>query len=178
MLAISCGSDIMDTSNNEREKIMGTRSLTYVYTEQAEFQGKVYKPRPLICMYRQYDGYPTGHGKEIAVFLKEMRVVNGLGVGEDNTMTANGMGCLAAQLVANFKVEAGQFYMEEAKLKKDCGQEYEYHVYENKVEIYQNWADKLYSVVHGLNWRFIALKNNMRRLQMMNEKIEIGRAHV
>ena len=31
---------------------MGTRSLTYVYENEA----------PIICMYRQFDGYPSGHG--------------------------------------------------------------------------------------------------------------------
>ena len=133
MLAILARCDIMVTSNDEREKIMGTRSLTYVFTERNEFQGKVYEPRPLICLYRQYDGYPTGHGRELADFLDGMKVVNGLG--SETEKLANGMGCLAAQLVANFKVEAGQFYMEEARLQNDCGQEYEYHVYADKVEI-------------------------------------------
>ena len=38
---------------------MGTRSLTFVYDEQ----------EAIINMYRQYDGYPTGHGAELAEFL-------------------------------------------------------------------------------------------------------------
>ncbi|MFN9961093.1 MAG: hypothetical protein ACK55I_49065, partial [bacterium] len=44
------------------------------------------------------------------------------------TRIANGMGCLAAQLVAHFKTEAGQFYLHSPE-EKDCGQDYEYHVY-------------------------------------------------
>jgi len=39
---------------------MGTRSLTYVYDNK----------EPLVCMYRQFDGYPSGHGKELAEFEK------------------------------------------------------------------------------------------------------------
>ena len=79
---------------------MGTRSLTYVYEDNT----------PIICMYRQYDGYMSGHGQELAEFLAPFTVVNGLGMG-DNAGIANGMGCLAAQLVAHFKVGAGQFYL-------------------------------------------------------------------
>ena len=50
------------------------------------------------------------------------------------------MGCLAAQIIAHFKTEAGHFYLEVPDLENDAGQEYEYHVYTNKVEIYKNWA--------------------------------------
>ena len=48
---------------------MGTRSLTFVY------DGK----EPMINMYRQYDGYPQGHGKELADFLNSGTMVNGFG---------------------------------------------------------------------------------------------------
>ena len=48
---------------------MGTRSLTYVYDEQGE---------KIINLYRQFDGYPTGHGQELAEFLNKGRMVNGL----------------------------------------------------------------------------------------------------
>ena len=99
---------------------MGTRSLTYVYSEDT----------PLINMYRQYDGYPTGHGAELAEFLSGFEIVNGYG--EVKPKLANGMGCLAAQLIANFKQSVGGFYIY-AVTDNDCGQEYEYHVYENRV---------------------------------------------
>ncbi len=101
---------------------MGTRSLTYVYSEDT----------PLINMYRQYDGYPTGHGAELAEFLSGFEIVNGYG--EVKPKLANGMGCLAAQLIANFKQTVGGFYIY-AVTDTDCGQEYEYHVYENRVVV-------------------------------------------
>ena len=100
---------------------MGTRSLTFVY------DGK----EPIINMYRQYDGYPTGHGAELAEFLAPFTLVNGLGINETHKV-ANGMGCLAAQLVANFKDEAGGFYLYPTSAV-DCGQDYEYHIYDNVV---------------------------------------------
>ena len=98
---------------------MGTRSLTFVYDGQ----------EPIINMYRQYDGYPTGHGAELAEFLAPFTLVNGLGINETRKV-ANGMGCLAAQLVANFKDGAGGFYLYPTSAV-DCGQDYEYHIFDN-----------------------------------------------
>jgi hypothetical protein len=98
---------------------MGTRSLTFVYDGE----------EPIINMYRQYDGYPTGHGAELAEFLAPFHMVNGLGFDETRKV-ANGMGCLAAQLVANFKDGAGQFYLYPTSAV-DCGQDYEYHIFDN-----------------------------------------------
>ena len=103
---------------------MGTRSLTFVY------DGDV----PVINIYRQYDGYPSGHGHELAQFLNSKTIVNGYG--EQNSVEANGMGCLAAQLIVQLKHGVGGIYIYPIS-STDCFQEYEYHVYEDKV-IVQN----------------------------------------
>ena len=100
---------------------MGTRSLTRVY------DGK----DCVVNMYRQYDGYPSGHGKELATFLNSKRITNGIANPSDGT--ANGMGCLAAQMICNFKTEVGGIYMMPTKSGYDAGQDYEYLVYENDV---------------------------------------------
>ena len=85
-------------------------------------------------MYRQFDGYPSGHGQELAEFLNSFdEVVNGIPVG-DNRKLANGMGCLAAQMIANFKNSVGGFYIYSVN-STDCGQEYEYHIFEDKVVV-------------------------------------------
>ena len=103
---------------------MGTRSLTFVYEGD----------KPLVNMYRQFDGYPSGHGQELAEFLDSFdEVVNGIPVG-DKRKLANGMSCLAAQMIANFKKSVGGFYIH-AVTDTDCWQDYEYHVYENKVVV-------------------------------------------
>ena len=107
---------------------MGTRSLTFVYDSYRMNIGKLVH-EPIINFYRQYDGYPTGHGAELAEFLTGGRMVNGL----IHTKTAkelvfNGMGDLAAQLVTHFKKEPGGFYLYPVTTK-DCGQDYEYHIY-------------------------------------------------
>jgi hypothetical protein len=103
---------------------MGTRSLTFVYDE--------FRDTPIINMYRQYDGYMEGHGRELAAFLNGKRITNGIAGNSQNT--ANGMGCLAAQMVASFKTEVGNFYLYPVSMK-DCGQDYEYHVYKDRVRV-------------------------------------------
>ena len=104
---------------------MGTRSLTYVYSDG----------EPVVCMYRQFDGYPTGHGAEVAQFMASFdAIVNGIRVGETRKI-ANGMGCLAAQLIAHFKVDAGGFYLYPTTQNQDCGQEYEYHIHQDKIVV-------------------------------------------
>jgi hypothetical protein len=101
---------------------MGTRSLTFVY------DGDV----PLINIYRQYDGYPSGHGHELAQFLDSKTLVNGFG--EQNSVEANGMGCLAAQLIVQLKHGVGGIYIYPVS-STDCFQDYEYHVYEDRVVV-------------------------------------------
>ena len=100
---------------------MGTRALTFVYNEHNE---------PILNLYRQYDGYIAGHGAELAEFLAGKKLVNGFG--KESTDIANGMGCLAASLVAHFKETVGGFYIHSVT-ETQCGQDYEYHVYEDKV---------------------------------------------
>lgn len=116
---------------------MGTRSLTYVY-------GGDRKTKPLVCMYRQYDGYPSGHGQELVDFLKPIKLVNGLGL-EEKTKVANGMGCLAAQLITHFKTEPGQFYLYEPELNQDAWQDYEYHIFENGIDVKDSYGKTIFS---------------------------------
>ena len=99
---------------------MGTRSLTFIHDGD--------NAKPFVCMYRQMDGYPSGHGLELQEFLKPIRMVNGIGLKDDGLVIANGAGCLAAQMVAHFKDGPGGIYLY-ASTSKDCWQDYEYHVY-------------------------------------------------
>ena len=105
---------------------MGTRALTFVYDGD----------KPIANLYRQYDGYPTGHGAELAQFLSEFHITNGISSGETRR-TANGMGCLAAQVVAHFKDSVGGFYIHSVD-STECGQDYEYHVYTGECTFVDN----------------------------------------
>lgn len=96
---------------------MGTRSLTFVTEDEAQ---------PILCMYRQMDGYPSGHGQDLYDLLNGMKMVNGLGSNEEKI--ANGAGCLAAQIVAHFKDAPGGIYLHRPQKHMDCWQDYEYWI--------------------------------------------------
>ena len=115
---------------------MGTRSLTFVYSEYEE-------NKPILNLYRQFDGYPTGHGKELAEFLGSgtRKIVNGYNSKDGNNF--NGMGCLAAQMVAHFKKGIGEFYIQSVD-SDDCGQDYVYKVYKDFVEVYRYNGERIF----------------------------------
>ncbi len=77
-------------------------------------------------MFRQFDGYPECHGLELAKFLNGFKIVDGYSSG-DKLMVANGMSCLAAQIIAHFKTKIGNFYLYPANTR-DCWEEYIYIV--------------------------------------------------
>jgi hypothetical protein len=106
---------------------MGTRSLTRVFNTYKDEKNNKQVKQQLVNMYRQYDGYPEGHGTELADFLKSGKVVNGIGSTNETERLFNGAGCLAAQMIAHFKDGAGGFYIEPITAK-NCGQEYEYEI--------------------------------------------------
>lgn len=79
---------------------MGTRCLTVVKDDEG---------KEICVLYRQFDGYKAGHGKELKEFLKGKKLVNGMFSDEKDIF--NGMHCLAASLVAYFKKEPSGFYL-------------------------------------------------------------------
>jgi hypothetical protein len=79
---------------------MGTRSMTIFLDSNQE----------VVRIYRQYDGYPSGHGVELAK-LCDKTIVNGFSDPKWLTQ-ANGVGCLAAQVIAGLKTGIGNVYIE------------------------------------------------------------------
>jgi hypothetical protein len=98
---------------------MGTRSLTIFNNE--------WDNEEIVVLYRQYDGYPTGHGRDLLSFLNNMNMVNGISNNEKRKI-ANGMGCLSAQIVAYLKEAPGDFYLHSAGTR-DIGEEFIYTLY-------------------------------------------------
>ena len=79
---------------------------------------------PLINIYQHYDGYIDGVGHELARWLCKKKLVNGLPLNYDQNM-ANGIGCLAAQFIRDFKEEPGGLYINSLDNISD---EYHYEV--------------------------------------------------
>ena len=103
---------------------MGTRSLTKVIQTWEDESGKKQR-KPITCMYRQYDGYMSGHGVELAEWLSGYTVVNGIPLDKSEPMF-NGMDCLAAQMFAHFKDGAGGIYC----MHPDAKEVFEDYLYE------------------------------------------------
>ena len=99
---------------------MGTRSLTVINDE--------WKNEEICVLYRQYDGYPEGHGIDLLNFLKDMNLVDGIKSFDKEKRTANGMDCLAAQIVSYFKTGVGDFYLHSAGSRDMC-EEFIYTIY-------------------------------------------------
>ncbi len=127
---------------------MGTRSLTRVIPRQKGLsygEGHNHVEKSVINMYRQYDGYPTGHGIDLAEFLDDFKVVNELGADSYKSRIANGASCLAAQLVQHFKDGPGNVYLEAVNGEPgDSWEEYIYTVYPKEgeplyISIYDVW---------------------------------------
>lgn len=124
---------------------MGTRSITKVYDEDG---------KTIISMYRQMDGYPTGHGRELKEFLTHRILVNGIGLNQNSTIRANGMNDLAAQLVCHFKSqsEVGGIYLYPPK-PGDLGEEYTYAISHNmntwKLEIFTHYSRNRRKIFSG-----------------------------
>jgi hypothetical protein len=114
---------------------MGTRSLTIFQDHKRvknEETGKYEENgvEDIVVLYRQFDGYFEGMGKDIAEFLSEGKLVNGFSFGTKEKQF-NGMGDLAQRLVASFGTEVGNFYLEKADTR-DCGEEFRYYIYPTK----------------------------------------------
>ena len=148
---------------------MGTRSLTKVIQTyetsiaNEDNNNEVYKERkPITCMYRQYDGYMSGHGVELAEWLSGYTLVNGIPVDKSEPMF-NGMDCLAAQMFVHFKASGckedgtpvsvvGNFYCMHPDAEH-CGEEFLYEISEGEnkqifITVYEKY-DQSRMIFHG-----------------------------
>ena len=140
---------------------MGTRSLTKVIQTWEDESGKK-TSKPITTMYRQYDGYMSGHGAELAEWLAGYTLVNGIPMDKSEPMF-NGMDCLAAQMFVHFKANGckedgtpvsipGNIYCMHPDTK-DCWEEFLYEISEeNKqifITVYETWDDATQELFHG-----------------------------
>lgn len=105
---------------------MGTRS-TYRVIEQWKNEEKEIEENHICLIYKQYDGYPTGHPYATAEWLSGGMVVNGISLAEER-LVFNGAGCLAAQLIAKYKDGPGGTYLHSMDSRGNCGEDYLYDI--------------------------------------------------
>ena len=116
-----------NNSCNKRKTInMGTRATIHIAKREEGVSFSEIPEKKIVSIYNQYDGFPEGLGVTIADYLDGKRIVNGLG--GDRGGVFNGLGCLAASLIAELKEEAGYVYID----NPDCPHgwlDYEYVVW-------------------------------------------------
>ena len=88
---------------------MATRAMISVAKREEGVSFSKEPKQTIVDIYHHWDGYPEGLGVTLASYLDDKKVVNGLG--RDNDVF-NGMGCLAASLVAELKDGPGDVYIE------------------------------------------------------------------
>lgn len=126
---------------------MGTRSTIAFIDKRVAKDGKTYTDE-IVRIYQQYDGYPSGVGKELATWLSSKIIINGYGLNQTaNLGFCNGIGCMSAQFIHDFKVDIGGLYI----TKHDDIEDYNYKVivthnissdtHEITLEAYR-WDDK------------------------------------
>ena len=97
---------------------MSTRSLVRFAKREEGVSFSEHPERVEVQVYKHYDGYPSGHPVNLARFLKDFKILNGIPYPEPDRV-ANGLGCLAAQYVAAFKEKSGDLYIENPNTEHD-----------------------------------------------------------
>ena len=136
---------------------MGTRS-TVAFIDKRVRDDKVVCSKELVRIYQQYDGYPSGVGLKLANWLKDKKIVNGFGYDETaENGYCNGVGCMSAQFIHDFKDGIGNLYITD----HDDNEDYDYkvivtndstialEVYEDGVHIFEGSAIEFIDAVYN-----------------------------
>lgn len=94
---------------------MGTRSSTNIVDHSGD------TPFTLARLYIQFDGYPTGVGKDIKEIFAGKVMVNGY---NDEKTQINGAGCMTAMLIAGLKKKCGNVYVTNPQVEEREGHHY------------------------------------------------------
>ena len=105
---------------------MGTRATINIARREEGVSFSEYPDKAMVSIYHHYDGYPEGLGVTIANYLDGKRIVNGLGGNNEDVF--NGLGCMAASIIAELKEEAGNIYIEDPE-RPSGWIDYEYYVW-------------------------------------------------
>jgi hypothetical protein len=108
---------------------MGTRAIIHIK------ESGLSSPT-IVSIYKQYDGYPSGLGQKIINLLNygKSEIVNGFGTKDEIPQSFNGMGCMAAWLIGQFKGCIGDVYIVQPDTEDWCP-EFVYTLFEENGEI-------------------------------------------
>jgi hypothetical protein len=90
---------------------MATRAMISIAKREEGVSFSKEPNQTIVDIYHHWDGYPEGLGVTLASYLDDKKIVNGIS-SKDNDIIFNGIGCLAASLVAELKDGPGNVYIE------------------------------------------------------------------
>ena len=138
---------------------MATRATISIARRE---EGVSFSEKPnktIVDIYHHYDGYPEGLGVTLAEYLNGKVVTNGLGSRDDYSLF-NGMGCLAASLVAELKDGPGNVYIEDPE-RPHGWLDYEYYVWgDDNKDIWISIFDGDECIFVGKPMRLLVTYNN------------------
>ena len=105
---------------------MATRATISIARREEGVSFSEKPSKTIVDIYHHYDGYPEGLGVTLASYLDDKKLTNGLG--GDNHDVFNGLGCMAASIVAELKDGPGNVYIEDPE-RKHGWLDYEYFVW-------------------------------------------------
>ena len=91
---------------------MATRAMISIAKREEGVSFSEEPQETIVDIYHHWDGYPEGLGVTLASYLDGKKVVNGISNKDNENLVYNGMGCLAASLVAYLKDGPGNVYIE------------------------------------------------------------------
>ena len=86
------------------------------------------KGKPIMAMYKHYDGYPSGLGKTLKDIIEGGKLVNGLGLKQNIGEVFNGAGCMFASIIAKLKTQPGDVYITSLDDVGKSGEDYIYEI--------------------------------------------------
>ena len=107
---------------------MGTRATISIARREEGVSFSEFPDKAMVSIYHHYDGYPEWLGVKIANYLKNKKIVNGIGSKDNENYIFNGLGCMAASLIVELKDGPGNVYIEDPE-RKHGWIDYEYYVW-------------------------------------------------
>jgi len=92
---------------------MATRAMISVARREEGVSFSEIPDKTVVEIYHHWDGYPEGLGVKLASYLDDKSLVNGIGNKDNEDFIFNGLGCMAASIVAQLKDGPGNVYIED-----------------------------------------------------------------
>lgn len=86
------------------------------------------KGKPMLAVYKHWDGYPSGLGKSLEEIVMGGQITNGLGINSELGKVFNGAGCLFASIIAILKKSPGDVYITSLDKVGKSSEEYIYEI--------------------------------------------------